>query len=145
MATEASNKIKFLLATGVIDFSPAADVFKIIFMADGFTFDKDNHEVYGDVAGNELINGNGYATGGNVLGGVVVTEDDVDDRTEITWNNSAWTATGGPIGPSPGAIIYDDTVAVPLKPIVGYIDFGGNQTQADGGVATIANPEVRIS
>jgi hypothetical protein len=143
MATEASNKIKYLLATGVINF--ASDVFKIILMVDGFTFDKDNHEVYGDVSGDELPNVNGYTTGGNILAGVVVTEDDIDDRTEVTWNNTQWTASGGPIGPSPGAIIYDDTVAAPVKPVVGYIDFNGNQTQADGGVATIADPEVRIA
>ena len=143
MATKASNKIKYLLATGVIDF--ASDVFKVIFMADGFTFDEDNHEVYGDVSGDELVNGNGYTTGGNVLVLIAVTEDDVDDRTEVTWQNPQWTANGGPIGPSPGAVIYDDTVVAPAKPVVGYIDFGGNRTQADGGVATIANPEVRIA
>ena len=144
MATEAANKIKYALATGTIDFS--SDVFRIILMADGFVFNKDTHHGYADVMGNELANGNGYTTNGNLLGGVVVTEDDADDRTEVTWNNSAWTANGGPIGPSPGAIIYDDTPIAPqADPIVGYIDFGGNQTQADGGIATVANPEVRIS
>lgn len=144
MTTEASNKIKYLLATKVIDF--ANDAFNIILMKDGFVFNKDTHHAYADVSPDELPNGNGYATGGNVLGGVAVTEDDADDRTEVTWNNSSWTASGGPIGPSPGATIYDDTVAAPTaKPVVGYIDFGGNRTQADGGVATVANPEVRIA
>ena len=144
MATEAANKIKYALATGAIN--ALSDVFRIILMANGFVFDKDTHHGYADVSGSELANGNGYTTFGNVLGGVAVTEDDTDDRTEITWDNTAWTANGGPIGPSPGAIIYDDTPAAPqADPIVGYIDFGGNRTQADGGVATIANPEVRIS
>jgi hypothetical protein len=42
--------------------------------------------------------------------------------------------------------VYDDTVAAPVaKPIVGYIDFNGNQTQADGGTATISNIEFRIA
>ena len=143
MTTQASNKIKYLLATKAIDF--ANDSFKIILMASGFTYDKDAHEDYADVSGSELAAGNGYTTGGNTLGGVAVTEDDTDDRTEITWNNTTWTASGGSIGPTPGAIIYDDTVASPADPIVGYIDFGGEKTQADGGIATIANPEVRIA
>ena len=143
MTTEASNKIKFLLATKVIDF--ANDAFNIALMVDGFTFNKDTHHIWGDISGSELPNGNGYVTNGNVLVLIAVTEDDVDDRTEVTWQNTQWTANGGPIGPSPGAIIYDDTVAAPVKPIVGYIDFAGNRTQADGGVATIANPEVRIA
>ena len=143
MATESANKFFYCLATGAID--ALNDVFKIILMADGFVFDRDTHHGYADVLGSELANGNGYLTGGNTLGGVVVTENDVDDRTEIAWNNAQWTANGGPIGPSPGAIIFDDTPAAPqADPIAGYIDFGGNQTQADGGIATVANPEVRV-
>lgn len=144
MPTIASNKLKYCLATKQIDFS--ADVFKIILMADGFTFDQDTHHGYADVSASELANGNGYVTGGNTLAGVVVTEDDVDDRTECTWNNSAWVASGGSIGPTPGAIIYDDSLAAPqADPIIGFIDFGGNQTQSDGGTATISNIEVRIA
>lgn len=144
MATEPSNKLKFLLAKKVIDFS--ADTFKIILMQSGFVFNKDTHEGYANVSGSELGTANGYTVGGATLTGVAVTEDDTDDRCEITWSNVSWTASGGPIGPSPGAIIYDDTVTTPTAdPIIGYIDFGGNQTQADGGVATISNIEVRIS
>lgn len=144
MASTASNKIKYLLATKAIDF--ANDTFKIILMQTGFTFDKDTHHGYADVSASELATGNGYTAGGATLSGVAVTEDDTDDRTEITWNNATWTASGGSIGPSPGAIIYDDTVTTPTAdPVVGYIDFGGDQTEADGGTATIANIEVRIA
>ena len=144
MATVPSNKLKFLLAKKIIDFS--ADVFKIILMQSGFVFNIDTHEAYADVSASELPTGNGYTAAGNTLSGVAVTEDDTDDRTEITWANTQWSALGGTIGPSPGAIIYDDTVAAPTaKPIIGYIDFGGNQSQADGGVATIASLEVRIA
>ena len=141
MANQASNHIKYLLATGVIDFS--SDAFKIILMESGFVFDKDAHEDYADVSGSELATANGYTAGGETLAGVAVTEDDVDDRTEITWNDVTWTAVGGPIGPASAAIIYDDTAL--NDPIVGYIDFGADYTQADGGTATITNIEVRIS
>lgn len=144
MATEASNKVKYMLAVGAIDFS--SDTFKIILMQSGFTFNKDTHHGYADVSESELSTGNGYTAGGATLAGVTVTEDDTDNRTEITWNNATWTASGGSIGPSPGAIIYDDTVTTPTAdPILGYIDFGGDQTQADGGTATISNLEIRIS
>ncbi len=141
MANQASNHIKYLLATKAIDF--ANDVFKIILMASGFVFDKDAHEEYADVSGNELPTLNGYTQKDKTLAGVAVTEDDVDDRTEVTWNAVSWTAAGGAIGPTPGAIIIDETVA--NDPIVGYIDFGAEYTQAEGGTATINNPEVRIS
>jgi hypothetical protein len=96
-----------------------------------------------------LTTGNGYTAATKALSGVAVTEDDTDDRCEITWSNATWTASGGSIGPTPGAIIYDDTVVAGgvtvADPIIGYIDFGGDQTQADGGAATISNIEVRIA
>lgn len=141
MATEVSNKIKYLLATGAIDF--ANDSFKIILMQSGFTFNKDTHHQYSDVSASELGTGNGYTANSKTLAGVAVTEDDTDDRTEVTWSNVTWTASGGAIGPTPGAIIFDDDHADDA--IVGYIDFGGDQTQADGGVATISGIELRIS
>jgi len=144
MSATVSNKLKFLLASKAIDF--ANDSFKIILMASGFTFNKDTHHGYADVSASELADGDGYTTGGATLANVAVTEDDTDDRCEITWDNAAWTASGGSVGPTPGAIIFDDTVTTPqADPVVGYINFGGEQTQADGGVATVSNIEVRIA
>lgn len=141
MASTVANKLKYLLATGAINFG--SDSFKIILMQSGFTFNKDTHHQYSDVSASELATGNGYTANTKTLSGVSVTEDDTDDRTEVTWSNVTWTASGGAIGPTPGAIIFDDTHA--SDSIVGYIDFGGDQTQADGGVATISGIELRIA
>jgi hypothetical protein len=144
MASTISNKMKYLLATKAIDFS--ADSFKIILMASGFVFDADTHHGYADVSASELATGYGYTRNTKTLSGVAVTEDDTNDRCSVTWSNVTWTASGGAIGPTPGAIIFDDTVTTPTAdPIIGYIDFGGEQTQADGGVATIIGVEVRIA
>ena len=144
MSTIPSNKISYLMAIGAVH--PLTDSFKIILMASGFAFDRDTHHGYADVSASELATGYGYIQNTKTLAGVVVTEDDVDNRTEITWNDVTWTAVGGAIGPTPGAIIFDDTVAAPTAdPIMGYIDFGTEQTQASGGVATISNIEFRIS
>ncbi len=143
MTTQASNKIKFEIANARIDFS--SDVFKIILMDTGFVFDIDADHGYADVSGDELANGNGYTTGGVTLAGVSITEDDSNDYTLISWSNATWTASGGSIGPTPGAIIFDDTPTSPqADPIVGYIDFGQEFTQIDGGTLTIANIQVRI-
>ena len=141
MSNQAPNHIKYLLATKAIDF--LNDAFKIILMQSGFVYNKDTHALYTDVLGNELATVNGYTQGAKALAGVAVTEDDVDDRCEVLWSNVTWTAVGGAIGPASGAIIYDDTVA--NDPIVGYLDFGADYTQPDGGTATIIAPEIRIS
>jgi hypothetical protein len=141
MASTLSNKIKFLMGTGAINFS--TDSFKIILMASGFTFDKDTHHAYSSVSSSELAAGNGYSTSSKALSLTSITEDDTDDRLEVVWANVTWTASGGAIGPTPGACIFDDTHA--NDAIVGYLDFGGEQTQADGGTATISNIEFRLA
>jgi len=144
MAATLANKIKFLLATKKIDFS--TDEFRIILMAEGFVFNRVSHQGYADVSEYELPTGNGYLQNTKVLTGVVVTENDTDNRTEISWNNASWAASGGSIGPVVGAIILDSTITTPVaNAIVGYVDFGEAQTQADGGIATIANIEFWLS
>ena len=148
MSSIASNKLKFMLASKIVNF--ANDSFVIILMEAGFAFDRDAHHGYADVTASELATANGYVKGSKVLASVVVVEDDINDRCSVTWSNVVWTANGGSIGPSPGAIIFDDTIVVngtlwPADPIIGYIDFGGDQTQADGGTATISNVEIRIA
>lgn len=140
MATEASNEIRVELANGNINFS--SDTIKIALMADSFTFDKDSHGKYADVSASELASGNGYLIGGNTLTGVYVAQNNTDDNCTITWNSTTWTASGGDIGPSVGAIVYDDTHAD--KTIIGYIDFSASYTEAEGGVATISNITVII-
>jgi hypothetical protein len=140
----ASNKIKYLMATKAISF--LNDSFKCILMATGFTYDPLTDFAKADVIADELAGGNGYTQDSKSLAGVAVTEDDVNDVVNITWSNVTWTATSGDIGPTPGMIIYDDTVSTPVvKPIVGYLNFGGDQTQAAGGTATVSNVGVQIS
>lgn len=142
MATELSNEFRYQVGLGKVDFS--THVFKIRAMTSGFAFNKDSHSIWGDVSASELANGNGYVTGGNTLSGMVASKDNTMDRGRFVWGNTSWTATGGSIGPSPGAIILDDSTTSPLDLIVGYIDFGGEKTQPDGGIFTIVAPEVRI-
>lgn len=143
MAATIANKARFELANGRIDFS--SDTFKIILMASGFTFDPDTHHGYADVSASELPTGNGYTAGGNTLSGIGIVENDTLDLAVITWGDTTWTASGGDIGPTPGAIVYDDTATSPqADTLIHYIDFGAEVTQADGGTATITNITVRI-
>jgi hypothetical protein len=96
------------------------------------------------VTGNdELATGFGYTADTKTLAGAATVEDDVNDRAETTYNNVIWTATAGAIGPSPGALLYDDTSADDT--IIGYIDFGGEQTAPDGADFTISNLKIRES
>ncbi|MBT9168552.1 MAG: hypothetical protein DDT19_01899 [Syntrophomonadaceae bacterium] len=143
MTTIVANRIKHALATRVVHFG--TDVFRMILMAPGFVFDRVTHVSYASVSASELPTANGYTVGGVILAGVVVLENNVTHRTEITWSNALWSATGAGIT-ARGAIIYDDTPTVPtLRPLVQYIDFGGNQTAGAGGTFTVANPATFIA
>lgn len=142
MASAASNKIKYMIAMGLVNFS--TNLFKIILMQSGFIFNKDTHELYANVVGSELPTDHGYTQFTKDLSPApTINEDDGNDRATVEWNAVSWSATGGPIGPTCGAIILDDTVAG--NPVVGFLDFLASYTQADGGTMTISDIEVRLT
>lgn len=148
MSTAVANKARVCLANAKIDFK--TDTLKICLMESGFIFDPDDDHGWADISAEELSTGFGYTQNTKTLAGVTITENDTTNRAEITSSNVVWNAAGGSIGPTPGAIIFDDTVVadvaddVPADPIIGYIDFGGEITQADGGALTISNIQIDI-
>jgi len=91
----------------------------------------------------ELPNGFGYTTGGELLVVTPLFEDDGDNRAELAFNDVVWTATGGPIGPTSGAIIFDSSTGD--LTIVGHLDFGADQLIADGLTLGITDNELRHS
>ena len=140
MAGTIANNFRVLIAQGAVDFD--AHTFKAIAMKEGFVFNPATHDLYADVSTSEQATGFGYTAGGVAMTGVSIAQNDTDARADITWNNITWTASGGDVGPLAGVIIYDDSLT--NDPIVGYINFGGAYTVADGGTATVANVKVRI-
>ena len=69
----------------------------------------------------ELPTGNGYTRNTKLLVTDTHTENDIDDRAEIVYHDVVWVASGGSIGPTVGAIIYDDSTVDDT--VIGYIDF----------------------
>ena len=93
-----------------------------------------------DVTSDQLSTANGYTQNDKTLANVSVTEDDENDKGKVTWNDVTWTASGGSIGPTGAAIIYDDTAADDT--VVGCIDFGADYTIPDGSSFQLQNLEV---
>jgi hypothetical protein len=91
----------------------------------------------------ELVTGGGYTQNTKVLTGVAVSEDDTDDCSYMICDNVLWTAAGGGIGPTPGAILYDDTVAD--NTIIGYLDFDGDQTIIAADDLVLTGIRVKVS
>lgn len=123
-----SNHYKYMKMTKQIDF--ANDTFKIILMNTSFAFNKDTHATLADVTASQLTTGNGYTQNDKALVLDAVSEDDDEDAGIATFEDPAWAASGGDIGPTGAAVIYDDTTADDT--VVGCIDFGVDVTVADG-------------
>ena len=142
MANVMSNHCKYQLAVGNINFS--TDSFKMLLMASGFTFNKDTHATYSDVSTSELGEAYGYTQNTKVMtASPTVTEDDTNDRCSVVWADVIWAATGGSIGPTPGAIIINDTTSD--DSVVGYIDFSSEQTATTGTNFTISAPTIYVA
>jgi hypothetical protein len=77
----------------------------------------------------EIAAGNGYTAGGTAT---VITLSNASGVEKVTAQNVIFTASGGSIGPFRYAVVYDDTQASPVKPLVCFFDYGSSITLASG-------------
>lgn len=83
------------------------------------------------VTGNdELGSGGGYTPDTKTLSSLSLAIDDANNWAIMTCDDVSWNVGGGNICPTPGAILYDDTVSG--DPVIGYIDFDGEETATSG-------------
>ena len=131
VTTTLSNHFRYMLATKKIDFTVSTgDEFKIILMNTDFTFNKDSHATLLDVTASQLATDYGYTQDTKDCTVASITEDDTNDVARVVFSDVTWTASGGAIGASGAAIIYDDTTSDDT--VVCCIDFGADGTAADG-------------
>ena len=145
MASKVCQNFLYLMAKGSVDLDMDSLIW--ILMDTGFTFDRANDHEYADISASELATGNGYtrfdgAGAGKAAADISISRNDTLYKVTITWSNPQWTASGGAIGPSPGACLIDNTVAD--DPIIGYIDFGGEGSEPSGGTFTISSPTLEL-
>ena len=146
MATKVVQNFLYLCTKGDIDLD--ADSLVWILMDSGYTFDQANDHEFADISASQLATGNGYtrfdgAGAGKAAEGISISRNDTLYKVTITWSNPQWTASGGAIGPSPGAFLVDDTVTD--DPLIMYIDFGSEGTEPSGGTFTISSPTLELA
>lgn len=90
------------------------------------------HVVRGDVT--ECTTSNGYTSGGvDAQNGYTATT----GTGTLTCVDIVWTASGGSMPTMRYAILYNDTPAAPLDPLISYWDYGSSVTPAVGETFTI--------
>jgi hypothetical protein len=119
-----------------------SDTLKVMLCTSSYTPDQDAHDYKDDVT-NE-VSGTGYTAGGATLANVAVTYTAGTNVIKFDADDTVWSAA---TITARYAVVYDSTPATDgTRPLLLYIDFGGNVTSTAGdftiawnasGIATI--------
>jgi len=109
-----------------VDFD--TDTIKVALLTSSYTPDQDAHDYLNDVSAYE-VSGTGYTAGGNTLASKTVTYDSANnvivlDAADTTWASSTITARY--------AVVYDSTGTASTSALIGYVDFGSDQSSTNG-------------
>jgi hypothetical protein len=126
MAVTAFLYTQFFKSLANKEFDFDSDTIKCMLVTSAYTVDRNNHQ-YKDVSITNEISGTGYTAGGTTLAAKTVTLDAAgfafkfDNTVDPNWPGATFTARK--------AIFYDDTPGS-NKPLIGYIDFGQDESVA---------------
>jgi len=109
-----------------VDFD--TDTIKVALLSSSYTPDQDVHDYFNDVSTYE-VSGTGYTSGGATLASKTATYDSANnvimlDAADTTWASSTITARY--------AVIYDATGTSSTSALIGYVDFGSDQSSTNG-------------
>ena len=109
-----------------VDFD--SDTIKVALLTSSYTPNQDTHDYFNDVSSAE-VTGTGYTAGGITLASKTATYDSgtnviVLDAADVTWSSSTITARY--------AVVYDSTGTSSTSALIGYVDFGSDQSSTNG-------------
>mgnify|MGYP001594865748 FL=1 len=113
------------LGLGIHDFRAANDVLRIYLSNAVPSASLDL--VKADLA--EIAAGNGYTAGG---ADIQNDQSETGGTLTVTGVDVTYTASGGSIGPFQYVVLYNDTPAAPLDPLIGWWDYGSAITLLTG-------------
>lgn len=125
MATKAYGQFVAKALNKEIDWD--SDTIKVMLTSSSYTPNQDTHAYKSDVT-NE-VTGTGYTAGGQALTSKTLTYDSASnvvilDAADVTWASSTITARY--------AVVYDDTGTSSTSALIGYVDFGSDQSSSNG-------------
>lgn len=103
------------------------DTIKVTLHTSTYVPNQDTHDFADDLT-NEVANGNGYTTGGVTLGSKTLTYDTASNTVRLDAADAAWTFTASKT--MRYAVVWKDTGVAGTSPLLGYIDFGQDETSS---------------
>ena len=105
-----------------------SDSIKVALLSSSYTPNQDTDDYWNDVSAYE-VTGTGYTSGGATLANKTVgytssTNVTKFDGDDVSWTSSTITARY--------AVIYDSTGTASTSALIGYVDFGSNQSSSSG-------------
>ena len=106
-----------------------SDTIKVALVSSTYTPDQDAHDYWDDVSANE-VTGTGYTAGGAALATKTITYTGATNVIKLDADDTSWTSS---TITARYAVIYDASpVADSAKPLLGYVDFGQNESSSNG-------------
>jgi hypothetical protein len=105
----------------------ATDTIKIALCTSSYTPNQDTHDFFDDVT-NE-VSGTGYSAGGVTLGSKTLNYDSGTNVLSLRGGTSSWSSA---TFTTRYAVIYKDTGTAGTSPLLGWVDFGGDQSVSSG-------------
>jgi len=127
MAVTAYYYAKFFLSATNAEIDLAADDIRVALTTSSYTPNQDTHDYFDDIT-NEVANGNGYTSGGELLAaktvGTTLNVFTFDNTADTVWTSSTFTAAR--------AVVYKDTGTPATSPLICWIDFDGDKSPSSG-------------
>ena len=111
------------------------DTIKIALITSAVSPNQDTHDYWNDLSANEIAGGGGYTTGGATLGSKTLTYDGATNQVRLDCADPSWPFTTSKT--FRWAVVYKDTGSAATSPLLGYGDFGGDETTSNTYTITV--------
>lgn len=108
-------------------FDWVTDTIKVSLHTSTYVPNQDTNVFWSDTT-NEVAAGNGYTAGGVALGTKSTAYDSASNTNRLIAAAASWTFTASKTARI--AVIYKDTGVTTTSPVLGYVDFGSDQSSS---------------
>ena len=120
----------------VIEAAWAADTIKWTLHSSSLTPAQDTMDFFDDVSATELATAGGYTAGGATAGTKATSYTAGSNTIAVDAADTSWTGSGAGFTAA-YAVGRKDTGSAATSPLVGWVDFGGDQIIAAGDILTL--------